>query len=182
MRILRCQKKIADATILSEHVNANNARRKWNYEDALVLKDLTALWQYSGGVLAILHNDKGNADFKHMNQLTECFGIHLNEDSYQHVTGKNFEEDAISIPNNHAILSNVQTIDQKEICSITVTKPSYAALKKNEITIFAVAHYGDGTVFVTGDPWLHNEYTDGKKLPEQFQNYQAANDCVQWLI
>ncbi|NIM35288.1 MAG: hypothetical protein GTN67_07820, partial [Hydrotalea flava] len=156
-------KKIADATILSEHVNANNARRKWNYEDALVLKDLTALWQYTGRVLAILHNDKGNADFVHMNQLTKCFGIQLNEDNYQKVVGKNFENGAISVPDNHPILPDVQTIFEKEICSIKVKKPAYAALVKKDITIFAVANYGKGTVFVAGDPWLYNEYTDGRK-------------------
>ena len=46
----------------------------------------------------------------------------------------------------------------------------------------AVAKYGKGTVFVIGDPWLYNEYTDGRKLPVDFDNYEAANDLVKWLL
>jgi unsaturated rhamnogalacturonyl hydrolase len=46
----------------------------------------------------------------------------------------------------------------------------------------AVTKYGKGTVFVTGDPWLYNEFIDGRKLPEQFNNYVAAEDWIQWLI
>ena len=44
--------------------------------------------------------------------------------------------------------------------------------------IMAVAKYGKGAVFVLGDPWLYNEYTDGRKLPAEFENYQAACDLV----
>ncbi|MBD0367846.1 MAG: hypothetical protein ICV53_17310, partial [Flavisolibacter sp.] len=28
----------------------------------------------------------------------------------------------------------------------------------------------------------YNEYVDGRKLPAEFQNYQAATDLVQWLL
>ncbi|RYZ45514.1 MAG: hypothetical protein EOO14_25635, partial [Chitinophagaceae bacterium] len=47
--------------------------------------------------------------------------------------------------------------------------------------IMAVAKYGKGTVFVLGDPWLYNEYTDGRKLPADFHNYEAASDLVAWI-
>jgi len=47
--------------------------------------------------------------------------------------------------------------------------------------IIAVAKYGKGTVFAVGDPWFYNEYTDGRKLPYDFQNFEAANDFVKWL-
>lgn len=46
----------------------------------------------------------------------------------------------------------------------------------------AVAKLGRGTVFAVGDPWLYNEYTDGRKLPPEFQNYQAMQDLTKWLI
>jgi unsaturated rhamnogalacturonyl hydrolase len=55
-------------------------------------------------------------------------------------------------------------------------------LKKEELVIFATAKLGKGTVFATADPWLYNEYTDGRKLPMEYQNLQAANDLVKWLI
>jgi unsaturated rhamnogalacturonyl hydrolase len=46
----------------------------------------------------------------------------------------------------------------------------------------AVSKLGKGTVFAVGDPWLYNEYTDGRKLPAEYQNYQAAKDLAHWLI
>lgn len=46
----------------------------------------------------------------------------------------------------------------------------------------AVAKYGKGTVFALGDPWIYNEYLDGRKLPKDFDNYKAAEDWVKWLI
>jgi unsaturated rhamnogalacturonyl hydrolase len=55
-------------------------------------------------------------------------------------------------------------------------------LKKDDLIIFAAAKLGKGTVFVTADPWLYNEYTDGRKLPMEYQNLQAANDLIKWLI
>ena len=45
-----------------------------------------------------------------------------------------------------------------------------------------MAKYGKGTVFVIGDPWLYNEYIDGRKLTPGFDNHQAATDLVRWLL
>jgi len=42
--------------------------------------------------------------------------------------------------------------------------------------------YGKGIVFAVGDPWMYNEYVDGRKLPMEYENYQAAVDLVKWLI
>ena len=48
--------------------------------------------------------------------------------------------------------------------------------------IMAVARYGKGTVFAVGDPWLYNEYLDGRKLPAEYPNYRAAEDLAKWLL
>jgi unsaturated rhamnogalacturonyl hydrolase len=37
-------------------------------------------------------------------------------------------------------------------------------------------------VFAVTDPWLYNEYTDGNKLPPEYDNFAAGNELVQWLI
>jgi len=29
---------------------------------------------------------------------------------------------------------------------------------------------------------MYNEYVDGRKLPMEYENYQAAVDLVKWLI
>jgi unsaturated rhamnogalacturonyl hydrolase len=56
------------------------------------------------------------------------------------------------------------------------------ALKNINDNVIAVAKYGKGTVFAVGDPWFYNEYLDGRKLPKEFENYQAAEDLVKWCI
>jgi hypothetical protein len=48
-------------------------------------------WVERGGVLVLMGNDKGNAEFEHFNTLAERFSIHFNEDSYHKVIGNNFE-------------------------------------------------------------------------------------------
>lgn len=152
-----------------------------NYVQA---KDVTAVteWVKAGGVLVLMHNDKGNAEFEHFNKLANSFGINFNEDSYNRVQGNQYETGAILVPAGHPIVPNVKKIYQKEVSSMTLTGPAKPMLKKEDLVIFAVAKLGKGTVFATADPWLYNEYTDGRKLPMEYQNLQAANDLVKWLI
>jgi len=147
-------------------------------------QDVTAIynWVKAGGVLVLFHNDKGNAEFEHFNTLAEKFGIHFNEDSYNRVTGNDYPTGKVDVPSGNAILPDVKKIYQKEVASITLKSPAVAALKKDDLTIFAVAKVGKGTVFATGDPWLYNEYTDGRKLPAEYENFGAANSLVKWLI
>ena len=139
-------------------------------------------WVKASGVLVLLHNDKGNAEFEHFNLLGDKFGIHFNEDSYNKVINNDYTGGKIEIPAGNAILPNEKKIYQKEICSITLKSPATALLKKDDLVIFAVAKIGKGTVFATGDPWLYNEYTDGRKLPLEYENAKAAKDLVSWLI
>ncbi len=139
-------------------------------------------WVKAGGILVLFHNDKGNAEFEHFNKLANKFGIHFNEDSYNKVLGNEYQTGAVEIPPGNSILPKVKKIFQKEIASMTLTKPAVSFLQKNEVTIFAVSKIGKGTVFATGDPWLYNEYVDGRKIPMEFENNKAANDLVMWLI
>jgi unsaturated rhamnogalacturonyl hydrolase len=139
-------------------------------------------WVKAGGVLVLFHNDKVNTEFTQFNLLSKSFGIQLNDDIQNRVPGVEFAYGKVDIPANHPILPNVQKIYQKDICSITVQDPAKVVLQKDSIAIFAVAKLGKGTVFVTGDPWLYNEYVSGLRLSPDFQNFQAAKDLVQWLI
>ena len=139
-------------------------------------------WVKAGGVLVLLHNDKGNADFEHFNILADKFGIHFNEDSYNKVIGNEFEGGKVDIPSGNPVLPSEKKIYQKEISSITLKSPAKALLKKDELVIFATAKLGKGTVFATADPWLYNEYVDGRKIPAEYENFKAAHDLAKWLI
>lgn len=141
-----------------------------------------ANWVKAGGVLVVLNNDTGNAEFKHLNKLMAKFGIQFNEDSRNKVQGKQFEQGAIYIPGGNKIFTTAKKIYIKDISTLRVTPAAESALTDKNDVIIATAKYGKGTVFAAGDPWFYNEYTDGRKLPADFQNFEAANDFVNWLV
>ncbi|HVY74924.1 MAG TPA: DUF4350 domain-containing protein [Puia sp.] len=146
--------------------------------DAQVISD----WVKNGGVLVLMGNDPGNAEFNHFNRLAEQFGIRFNQDRRNHVEGHDFATGALTIPKNHPVFRTTSKIYMKDICTLHVEAPAKPLLTDKEDVIMAVARFGRGTVFAVGDPWLYNEYTDGKILPAEYQNLQAANDLVKWLL
>jgi unsaturated rhamnogalacturonyl hydrolase len=150
------------------------------YIEAPHIKAITE-WVKAGGTLVVLNNDTGNAEFVHLNKLMAQFGITYNEDSRNHVTGKDFDMGAISIPAGNAIFKTADRIYIKEISTFKVHAPATSALTDKNDVIIAIAKYGKGTVFAVGDPWFYNEYLDGRKLPLKYENFKAANDLVAWL-
>jgi len=139
-------------------------------------------WVKAGGVLAVLNNDTGNAEFAHLNKLLLKFGMRFNLDSRNNVKGTQYEQGAIYIPAGNEIFKTAKKIYMKDISTLHVDAPAYSALTDKNDVIIAVAKYGKGAVFAVGDPWFYNEYTDGRKLSPDFQNFTAANDFVKWLI
>ena len=130
----------------------------------------------------MMGNDTGNAEFDHFNMLASKFGIQFNKDSRNNVVDNQFETGAISINNTNVILKTAKKIYLKGISTLHITKPAKAVLTDKGDVIMAMAKVGKGTVFAVGDPWLYNEYTDGKKLPSDYENYNAAKDLVNWLV
>ena len=139
-------------------------------------------WVKAGGVLVLMGNDAGNAEFKHFNTLANTFGINFNEDSKNRVTGSQFEMGAVKIPAGHPIFKTAKKVYLKEVSTLTLKAPAKSSIVHNGDAIVATAKYGKGTVFAVGDPWLYNEYTDGRKLPTDFENFKAATDLVNWLV
>jgi unsaturated rhamnogalacturonyl hydrolase len=70
----------------------------------------------------------------------------------------------------------------KEVSTLRLSSPARPLLQDSGDTVMAVAKFGRGTVFAVGDPWLYNEYTDGRRLPAEYDNYQAAVDLSRWLV
>ena len=140
-------------------------------------------WVKKGGMLLIFANDSGHAELKGLNELGKNFGIRFTSESRNMVKGKDYETGAISIPASHPIFPSVQKVYLKEICTFKVTPPAKPALTKNKDIVMATAKIGKGTVFAVGDPWLYNEYLDGRKISaSEYQNYKAAEDLVKWAI
>jgi unsaturated rhamnogalacturonyl hydrolase len=65
---------------------------------------------------------------------------------------------------------------------LIVSAPAKPILSEGGDDIIAVAKFGKGTVFAVGDPWVYNEYIDGRKLPAELENFKAAEDIVRWAI
>jgi unsaturated rhamnogalacturonyl hydrolase len=113
--------------------------------------------------------------------ISTKFGIKFNADSRNKVQGRNFEQGAVMLSPNE-IFKTTSKLYLKEISTIQVLKPAKALVTDGSDTLMAIAKYGKGTVFAVGDPWLYNEYVDGRKLPNDFQNFSAAHELVKWLI
>ena len=88
----------------------------------------------------------------------------------------------IDIAPNNEIFKTAKKIFVKEVSTLSSSGKAKAVVTANGDTIMAVAKHGKGTVFVIGDPWIYNEYLDGRRLPAEFENFKAANDLSRWLI
>ncbi|MFN3666726.1 MAG: glycoside hydrolase family 88 protein, partial [Sediminibacterium sp.] len=70
----------------------------------------------------------------------------------------------------------------KELASLNIKAPAKPLVIDKGNIIMAISTYGKGKVFAIGDPWLYNEYIDGRKLTPDFDNYQAAKELATWLV
>jgi unsaturated rhamnogalacturonyl hydrolase len=141
-----------------------------------------AEWVKAGGVLIIFENDPANADIDHLNLLSDKFGIHYNTVLRNTVDGNKFEMGKLPIQGGGPIFHDAHTAYMKEICTISVNSPAVEQLRDHGDILMASAKYGKGTVYATVDPWIYNEYTDGRKLPAEYDNYAAGKELVRWIL
>ena len=140
-------------------------------------------WVRGGGMLLLMENDKANSEFEHFNTLSERFGIHFNPVLRNTVEGSHYEQGRLNIPGGTGgIFPRPLEVYMKEICTITTSGPAKAIYTDKGDTLMAVAIIGKGKVFAVVDPWLYNEYTDGRKLPKEYQDFAAAIDLAGWAL
>lgn len=152
-----------------------------NYMDEKSAKAI-AEWVKQGGVLFLMANDTSNCDLKYFNTLSNKFGIHFSDKSRNMVQGKEFETGAVFNNAINPVFRKTKKMYLKEISVLETKSPAKPLLSEGGDVIMATAKYGKGTVFAVGDPWLYNEYVDGRKIPAEFENFSAANELVQWLL
>jgi len=144
--------------------------------------NVIADWVKAGGVLFLMTNDMNNADLEHTNILAAKFGVKFNNDLFNTVEGNKYEQGSIMIPANNPVFKTAKKVYIKELSTLQVNVPATTILAKDGKNVVAIAKYGKGSVFIVGDPWVYDEYTDGRKLPSDYDNFKAAQDMVKWAI
>ena len=152
-----------------------------NYVSEDAIKEIVK-YVKEGGILVLLANDAGNCEFTNFNKLTESFGIHFNEVSLNRVEGTKYEMGKLDKFSDHPLFRNLKQIYLKEISTLKLTSPAEPVLTDNGNIIMAGSKVGEGFVFAVGDPWIYNEYIDHRRLPKEYQNYEAAANLFSWLL
>lgn len=145
--------------------------------DAQVIRD----WVMAGGVLLLMANDSANCDLGKFNLLAGQFGIRFTNKSRNMVKNDSFEMGAVFPQKNNPVFGN-RKLYLKEIATLELQPPAKAIARKSGEDLIAVAPLGKGCVLAMGDPWIYNEYLDGRKQLPGFENYAAAKAMVTWLL
>jgi unsaturated rhamnogalacturonyl hydrolase len=144
-----------------------------------------ASWVHDGGVLILMENDPPNADIAHLNLLADRFGIHFNDVLSHHILGEQVENGTIAVHPDGRLFHEAHTLYMKDTCSISLRRTASALLSDRGDVVMATVKYGRGTVFAAVDPWVYNEYTDGRKdarIYGQFDNFAGGRELVRWLL
>jgi unsaturated rhamnogalacturonyl hydrolase len=140
-------------------------------------------WVKAGGSLVLLANDTANCEIRHFNELAKNFGVQFTDKSINMVQGSQFEQGRVDLSGGKTVFPQAKTAYVKELSVLNLQAPA-RPLVSNAAgqVIMATATLGKGKVFVLGDPWLYNEYTDGRKIPAVYENFQAGKDLGRWLL
>jgi unsaturated rhamnogalacturonyl hydrolase len=140
-------------------------------------------WVKAGGSLVLLANDTANCEIRHFNELAKNFGVQFTDKSINMVQGSQFEHGRVDLTGGKAVFPNAKTAYVKELSVLGLQAPAKPLVSNaTGQVIMATATLGKGKVFVLGDPWLYNEYVDGRKIPAVYENFQAGKDLGRWLL
>jgi unsaturated rhamnogalacturonyl hydrolase len=140
-------------------------------------------WVRAGGVLVVLENDALHADQTHFDLLTDRFGLHFNADLRHRVHDGNYSDAILDVPAGAGgIFHHPHRVLLSETCSLAVGGTARTVLAGSDGAVMAVAHVGRGVVFAAVDPWLYNQYTDGRDTPSNEDNFAAGQELTHWLV
>ncbi len=175
--------------IVDPDIESEAADHKPNFVDAAAA-DAVVRWVESGGTLMLMNNNKGNADFAHINILAGRFGITFNEDSRNETPKRDLKRATVDTRAFawQPFFRDVPAVYMKEVCTLDVRAPAEAVLTvpreagPGSDVLMAVCRMGKGRVVAVGDPWLYNEYIDFVPPGSSVENHKAAVNLVRWLL
>jgi unsaturated rhamnogalacturonyl hydrolase len=119
----------------------------------------------------------------YLDLLSDKFGIHYNPVLRNEELNNDYANTIVNIPaNTGGIFKHAHKALMKETCTITVSAPAKAILVDKGDAFMAVAYPGKGVVFANVDPWIYNEYTDGRKTPLDEDNFAGGQELTHWLV
>ncbi len=137
--------------------------------------DAVEKWVRQGGVLLLLGNDPGNAEFERLNLLARRFGLEFIETVHKDANGG--VKLTIEAPGNHPVFEQGLKFYAVQVSPLRITNAKgKALLADNGESIMAFVPHGRGRVLALGDPWLYNEYIHTR------DNYRLAESLFRWLL
>jgi unsaturated rhamnogalacturonyl hydrolase len=184
--------RAADLKGIGIYVIVSPDNLKWNpnphYMDQ-ESADAIVAWVKAGGVLVVMENDIEHADQVHLDLLTDRFGMHFNPDLKNDELNNSYANTIVPVPSGTGGIFNQNFKGlMKQVCTVNVSTPANVILKEEAATddkgnpIMMIAHIGKGLVYANVDPWVYNEYTDGRKNPMGEQNFAAGQQLTRWII
>ena len=161
-----------------DHKKDNPTPNYVSEKDIKVIND----WVKAGGTLVLMANDSANCELTNFNKLAATYGVKFTDKSINMVKNDVYEQGAVLPGMKNPIFKTTKKMYLKEVSALEIKAPSKANAARDGDIVIAIANYGKGTVFAVGDPWVYNEYLDGRKLPLEYENYKAAEDLVKWLL
>lgn len=160
-----------------DHLKDNPTPNYMTAEAAGVISN----WVKAGGVLLFMANDSTNCELQRFNLLAEKFGMRFTLKSVNMVKDDVYQMGEVFPDDGNGIFGK-RKMFLKETSTIDLVSPARAIATKNGDVLIATAKYGKGAVVAVSDPWLYDEYVDGRRLPVEFENFGAASDLVKWLL
>ncbi|MBR2647543.1 MAG: glycoside hydrolase family 88 protein [Sediminibacterium sp.] len=163
-----------------DHIKDNPSPHYINDQHANAITN----WVKNGGRLVLMANDSSNCDLAHTNILAKKLGFEFSNLSVNMVKGSEYETGLVlPVPNNEIFKKDTRMyVKELSVLNIPNKKAVVAKTPDGRFDVMAAFSFGKGKVFVIGDPWLYNEYTDGRKLPVQFNNFEAMQVLTKWLL
>jgi unsaturated rhamnogalacturonyl hydrolase len=152
-----------------------------NYMNARAADEIEA-WVKEGGNLILLANDTTNCEITQFNVLARRFGIEFVPPNLNFVQGRNWDQGTVLIEPGHAIFDPIKKVYIKEITSLNLSGPAKSIAKIGNNSVMALSKVGKGKVFALGDPWLYNEYTNNRRTPLEYENFQAAKKLAEFML
>jgi unsaturated rhamnogalacturonyl hydrolase len=135
-----------------------------------------------GGTLLLLTNDTTNADVTNADRLTREFGIRFTMKNINFVKNDHYPDGVVLADEGNGIFRVGNKLYVKELVTLDVKRGVKKVASKGGEIVMASTQHGKGKVFVVGDPWIYNEYVNGRKLPADFDSYRAMVELVKWAL